>query len=51
MHMLESRDFLAEMKKGKKTRNAVENILDTMKLLDYLYQSADLHREIDMTNI
>ena len=51
MHMLESRDFLAKMKDGVATKNHIDNILETMKLLDYLYKSADLGHEIDMTNI
>ena len=48
MHMLEVKDFLINMKEGKKTRNDIRHILESMKLLDTLYRSAELHEEIKL---
>ena len=46
MYYLEDKAFLEDMKVGKKNRNNIDNVLDSMKLLDYLYQSADRAEEI-----
>lgn len=46
MHMMEDKDFLECMKENKKTKNNIDNILESMKLLDSLYESAKLHKEI-----
>ena len=48
MHMLEVKDFLATMRDNVKTRNDVSNILESMKLLDYLYRSAEIGEEIKL---
>ena len=46
MYYLEDKAFLEDMKVGKKNRNNIDNVLDSMKLLDCLYQSADRAEEI-----
>jgi len=46
MHAMEDIDFVRCLETGEKNRNYIDNILESAKLLDYLYQSADLHKEI-----
>ena len=48
MHMLEVKDFLEKMRDDVRTRNDVSKILESMKLLDYLYRSAELGEEIKL---
>jgi len=43
---MEDIDFVRCLETGEKNRNYIDNILESAKLLDYLYQSADLHKEI-----
>ena len=43
---LEDKSFIEGYQTGKKTKNNIENVLETMKLLDALYQSSDEGREI-----
>ncbi len=46
MYKCEDEDFLRSIETGEKTRNHIENILETMKLLNTLYDSADAKAEI-----
>ncbi len=46
MYMLEDEDFFNSIDSGVKNKNNIDNILETMKLLDTLYQSADKKAEI-----
>lgn len=48
MHMVEVREFLKIMREGKKNRNDISRILESMKLLDYLYRSAAIGKEIEL---
>ncbi len=48
MHHAEDRDFLSKMRDGVRTRNDIPHILESMKLLDLLYQSAKIHEEIKL---
>ncbi len=47
MYQCEDEAFIRSVQTGVKDRNNIENILESMKLLDSLYQSADLRREIE----
>ncbi len=47
MYQCEDEAFIRSVQTGVKDRNHIENILESMRLLDSLYQSADLRREID----
>ncbi len=47
MYYCEDRDFLDCIATGEKNRNYITNILESMKLLDGLYKSAEAHREIE----
>lgn len=46
MYACEDADFIRSARSGVKNKNNVENILESMKLLDSLYESAKLGREI-----
>ena len=46
MYMLEDEAFLNALKTGVPDRNNVENILESAKLLDSLYASAEIKKEI-----
>ncbi|MBQ2710069.1 MAG: Gfo/Idh/MocA family oxidoreductase [Clostridia bacterium] len=46
MYLLEDEDFLRSIESGVKNRNNIDNILESMKLLDTLYKSSDEKREI-----
>ena len=48
MYLCEDRDFIRCIKTGEKNRNHIENILESMKLLDCLYTSADQKKEISL---
>ena len=48
MYLREDEDFFRSIESGVKNRNNVDNILNSMKLLDGLYRSAELHREIEV---
>ncbi|MBO5221711.1 MAG: Gfo/Idh/MocA family oxidoreductase [Clostridia bacterium] len=45
-YQLEDADFFKSIRTGEKNRNNIDNILESMKLLDYLYKSAEEKREI-----
>jgi predicted dehydrogenase len=42
----EDRAFLEAMRTNTKTKTHIDNILETMKLLEMLYKSAEQRREI-----
>ena len=46
MYLCEDKAFVEAIKTGVKDRNNIENILESAKLLDALYQSAELKREV-----
>ncbi len=46
MYAREDKAFIESIKSGVKTKNAVENVLETMKLLEMLYQSAEARKEL-----
>ncbi|MBO4413483.1 MAG: Gfo/Idh/MocA family oxidoreductase [Clostridia bacterium] len=46
MYECEDRDFIKSVRTGERNRNYIDNILESAKLLDYLYRSAEQNREI-----
>lgn len=48
MYLLEDADFIESMCSGVKNKNNIDNILESMKLLDALYKSAELGKEIEL---
>ena len=46
MWLLQDTAFLEAVKTGAKNRNNIEYVLETMKLLDTLYASADAKEEV-----
>ena len=46
MYLREDEAFIESINSGIKDRNNIENILESAKLLDYLYKSADAKKEI-----
>ena len=48
MYRREDEDFLRSIETGEKNRNHIDNILESAKLLDYLYQSAEIRKEIQL---
>lgn len=46
MYLEESADFLSSVQSGEKSRNHIDNVLASAKLLDVLYASAEQKREI-----
>ena len=46
MYLREDMAFIEAINSGIKDRNNIENILESAKLLDYLYKSADAKKEI-----
>ena len=47
MYLKEDAAFFESIDDGVKNRNNIDNILESMKLLDRLYESAKISREID----
>ncbi len=47
MYFAEDLDFIKSTVSGEKNRNYIDNILESMKLLDNLYKSAALHKEVE----
>ena len=47
MYLCEDRAFLEAIESGVKNRNHIDNILESAKLLDSLYASADAKKEIE----
>ena len=47
MYLKEDKAFFDSIDDGIKNRNNIDNILESMKLLDRLYESAKISREID----
>ena len=48
MYLREDADFLKSIDTGEVTRNHIENILETMKLLNALYDSSDAKAELKL---
>lgn len=48
MYVCEDRAFLDSIRSGVKTRSNIDRILESAKLLDRLYASADISREIEV---
>ncbi len=48
MYLEEDRDFIRCVKEGKTNQSYIDNILESAKALDYLYQSAEKHEEIKL---
>ena len=46
MYLREDQAFIESVNSGIKDRNNIENILESAKLLDYLYKSAEAKKEI-----
>ncbi len=46
MFAAESKDFIAACKEGRRTRSNIQNILESQKLLDAIYRSAEENKEI-----
>lgn len=47
-HAAQDRAFIYAVQKGEKDRNYIDNILESMKLLDALYASAEAKKEITL---
>ena len=47
MFLCEDRAFIESITTGEKTRSHIDRILESAKVLDYLYQSAGVRKEID----
>ncbi|MBQ3126551.1 MAG: Gfo/Idh/MocA family oxidoreductase [Clostridia bacterium] len=47
MYLCENQAFVESIKTGVKDRNNIENILESAKLLDYLYRSAEQKKEVE----
>lgn len=48
MYLCEDKAFIESVVTGEKTRNHIDNILESAKLLDALYKSADIKEEINL---
>ncbi len=48
MYELEDKAFLDSIDTGVKTRGNIDNVLESAKILDLLYQSADMGKEIEV---
>ena len=48
MYLREDEDFIRSVETGEKNRNHIESVLESAKLLDSLYKSAELRREIEV---
>ena len=48
MYLCEDKAFIESIETGIKDKNNVENILESAKLLDVLYQSAEINKEIQL---
>lgn len=48
MYLCEDKAFIESVETGEKTRNHIDNILESAKLLDALYKSADIKEEINL---
>ena len=48
MYLKEDIAFLDSVKNGVKNKNYIDNILESMKLLDALYRSAELGKEVEV---
>ena len=48
MYLKEDVAFLESVKTGVKNKNYIDNILESMKLLDALYRSAELEKEVEV---
>ena len=48
MYLREDEDFIKSIYSGVKNKNNIDNILESMKLLDYLYKSAEIGKEIEL---
>ena len=48
MYECEDRAFLDSTVSGEKTRSNIDNVLESAKLLDVLYKSAGIKREIEV---
>ena len=48
MYLREDEDFIRSVQTGEKNRNYIDNILESAKLLDTLYASAEIKKEIEL---
>ena len=48
MYLCEDGDFILSTETGEKNRNHIDNILESMKLLDALYASAEQQKEVTL---
>lgn len=48
MYLCEDNAFIESVNTGIKNRSNIENVLETAKLLQALYDSADVHKEIEL---
>ena len=48
MYLREDADFIKSISTGERNRNHISNILESMKLLDSLYASAKIKKELEM---
>ena len=50
-YLAEDKAFLDSIDTGVKTRGNIDNVLESAKLLDMLYQSADAHKELEADKV
>lgn len=50
MHQVEDIAFIESLYTGEKTRSHIDNVLESAKLLDALYQSAEIKKEISLVD-
>ena len=48
LFLCEDKAFIESVKTGEKCKNNIEYILESMKLLDNLYESAKIRKEISL---
>ena len=48
MYLCEDRAFVESTKTGEKNKGYISNIIETAKLLDALYESADKKSEVEL---
>ena len=48
MYLEEDKAFIESVESGVKTRSHIDNVLESAKLLDYLYKSSEIKKEIEL---
>jgi hypothetical protein len=48
MYLREDEEFLSSIHTGEDTRNSIKAVLESARLLDRLYASAEIRRELEV---